>query len=238
MIRLDASFDPETGPPPIGLIVLRADETLEPEFRRLLSGLANPVYVSRVPSMPVVTPAALATMRPELAGAAALLPDLDYAAVGYGCTSASAIIGIEAVGALIREGCRTAVVTDPISATAARAASLGVSRFALVSPYVEDVNAPLRAAFAAAGLEMEVFGSFDVAEEREVVRITRRSVVEAAVALGGSDEVDAVFLSCTNLRTLDAIPEIESRLGKPAISSNSALAWHLSETVRNGGNRS
>ena len=38
---------------------------------------------------------------------------------------------------------------------------------------------------------------------------------------------DAVFLSCTNLRTLNVIPEIEARIGKPVLSSNQVLAWHL-----------
>jgi len=36
-----------------------------------------------------------------------------------------------------------------------------------------------------------------------------------------------VFLSCTNLRTLDIIDPLEQALGIPVISSNQALAWHM-----------
>lgn len=77
------------------------------------------------------------------------------------------------------------------------------------------------------GIATPVFGSFDEASEAKVARIDRASIVEAAVALGQDPAVDAVFLSCTNLRTLDALAEIEDRIGKPALSSNQALAWRM-----------
>ena len=48
----------------------------------------------------------------------------------------------------------------------------------------------------------------------------------------GRGEVDAVFLSCTNLRTLDVIDEIEAELGLPVVSSNQALAWHMAQLTQ------
>lgn len=39
------------------------------------------------------------------------------------------------------------------------------------------------------------------------------------------DEADALFVSCTNLATMDRITELEERHGKPVISSNSATLW-------------
>ena len=107
------------------------------------------------------------------------------------------------------------------------AADLGVSKFALLSPYVEEVNAPLRNAFSENGLTMDVFGTFGQAEEAKVARISVQSVIEAATKLGSDPSVEAVFLSCTNLRTLEAIPEIRERIGKPVLSSNQSLAWHM-----------
>lgn len=38
---------------------------------------------------------------------------------------------------------------------------------------------------------------------------------------------DGVFVSCTSLRTMKIIGDVESRLYKPIISSNQALAWHM-----------
>lgn len=118
-------------------------------------------------------------------------------------------------------------VTNPLRAAVAQARELGVSRFALLSPYVEQVNTALRAAFADQGILMDVFGTFGISEESKVVRISTQSIVDAAVRLGSDNAVEAVFLSCTNLRTLDAIPQIHEQIGKPVLSSNQTLARHM-----------
>lgn len=231
MSALAYTLDDDIGPPPIGMIVLEADESLEPEFRHLLADTPNALYVSRIASPAQVTRAGLLAMEEDLTRSAALLPDLEFGAVGYGCTSASAIIGSDEIERQVRRGCRTRVVTDPVRAAAARAAHLGVSRFALVSPYIEEVNRPLCDAFERAGLEIRAAGSFGIAAEHDVVRISTESLVDAALRLGRRPDIEAVFLSCTNLRTLPAIPRIEAELGKPALSSNSVLAWHLKAAV-------
>lgn len=220
---------PETDlPTPLGLIVLRADETLEPEFHETFAGENVALYVSRIPSAMDVTPETLSAMEDSIAASADLLPkSLDYAVVGYGCTSASAIIGSEAVAAHVKSACNAAEVTNPLRAAIAFARHHGLSKLALLSPYVDEVNVPLRAAFSEAGLSTGVFGTFGEAEEAKVARIAETSIVEAAVRLGSDPRAEGVFLSCTNLKTLRAIPRIQERLGKPVFSSNSALSWHI-----------
>ena len=47
-------------------------------------------------------------------------------------------------------------------------------------------------------------------------------------------DCDGLFLSCTNLRTLDVIEEMEARLGMPVLSSNQVLAWHLFRLAGSG----
>lgn len=214
--------------PPMGLIVLQSDETLEPDFHHYFSSHTSALYVSRIPSSASVTKETLAAMEHDLPQASRLLPNArTYAVVGYGCTSASCVIGSDRVAELVRQGCDTAAVTNPLRATSAVAAHLGVSKLALVSPYIEEVNAPLRSAFAELGLSTDVFGSFEQSDEAAVVRISPASVVDAAIALGADPAVEAVFLSCTNLRTLKAIPQIEAALQKPVLSSNQAMALHM-----------
>jgi arylmalonate decarboxylase len=39
-------------------------------------------------------------------------------------------------------------------------------------------------------------------------------------------EAEAIFISCTNLATLDVVARIETDLGKPVISSNQPCFWH------------
>ena len=84
------------------------------------------------------------------------------------------------------------------------------------------------------GIVMDHFATFGEREEAKVVRISQQSVVDAAIKLGRESNVDGVFLSCTNLRTIDAIPLIEAEIGKPVLSSNQSLAWHMKQIAANG----
>lgn len=213
---------------PMGLIVLQADETIEPEFRTLFAQSRCPVYVSRIPSDAEVRTDTLARMEQALPAAAALLPGSpEYRVVGYACTSASSVIGSERVETLVRQGCNTRSVTNPLRAAIAHAVHLGVSKFALLSPYIEEVNTPLRAAFARHGISTEVFGSFGEAQEAKVARISEQSTLEAAIQLGSDPSVDAVFISCTNLRTAGVISKVAEKIGKPVLSSNHSLCWDM-----------
>lgn len=225
-----SAFPYRLDPPPsatLGLIVLKEDETLEQDMRRLLPASAQ-LHVSRVPSGKEVTRETLAAMEAELPAAARLFPSaVRFDAVGYGCTSGTAVIGAARVAGLVRAGTETGTVTEPVSALLSACRALGVTRLAFLSPYIAEVSARLREVLAEGGVESPVFGSFDEAEEARVARIDAASVIEAATALGGAAEAEAVFLSCTNLRTLDAIAEIRRRTGKPVLSSNLVLGWHL-----------
>lgn len=217
------------GPAPLGMIVLQTDETIEGDLRRMLP-LDVPLYVSRVPSAPEVTPESLRAMSSHLTNAAGLLPQaLPYAAVGYGCTSASAQIGSDSVASLIGEGVTTSHVTDPLSALIAACRFLKITKLAFLSPYTADVSVRLRAVLADASIATPIFGSFNEANEASVVRIAEQSIVEAACNLQVQGGTQGVFLSCTNLRTLDVIEEIEGRTGLPCLSSNQVLGWQLGQ---------
>lgn len=212
----------------LALVTLQTDETIEHDFRRMLPSAGVSLYVSRVPSGADVTTETLASMSKALPAAASLLPPaLDYDVVGYGCTSGTAVIGPDRIAGQIRQGCTARHVTEPLSALLAVCAAHGVSRLAFLSPYIESVSATLRDALNTRGVQTPVFGSFNEAVETKVAKISQASLYDAAMALGSSDAVDAVFMSCTNLRTLDVIPKIEADLGKPVFSSNQALAWHM-----------
>jgi maleate isomerase len=228
MSRFPYDLTPDGETPVMGLIVLQTDETIERDFRRVFAGRDLDLYVSRVRSEAEVTGETLATMAENLPSAARLLPDAQpYDVVGYGCTSGSAVIGTDKIAQLVQSTCNAKHVTEPLSALVAMCEDRGVKNLGFLSPYVAGVSQTLRDALAARGIETPVFGSFDEAEEAKVVRISADSIFQAAVEIGRSSKVDAVFLSCTNLRTLDVLPKIEAELGKPVFSSNQVLAWHM-----------
>jgi maleate isomerase len=89
------------------------------------------------------------------------------------------------------------------------------------------VSAQLRTRLGDAGIQTPQFGSFNEASETKVAHIAPESVLEAAVSLYQRGGCEAIFLSCTNLQTLDVLAEIEARCGCRVFSSNLVLAWHM-----------
>ena len=211
----------------LGLIALQSDESIEDDMRRLLPPDVS-FLVSRVPSGDAVTPQTLRAMEGHLTAAAALFPrGLHFDAVGYGCTSGTAQIGAGRIADRVMAGTQTARVTEPVSALVAACRAAQVTRLAILSPYVAAVSDRLRDVLRAEGIETPVFGSFDEPTEAKVVAIDGASIIAAARALAQGAKVDAILLSCTNLRTLDIVTPLEAALGMPVLSSNLVLAWHM-----------
>lgn len=212
----------------LGLIVLQVDETIEQDFRRLFVAPDVALYINRIPSGAALTPDTIAQMGHDLPAAAALLPQgAAFDAVAYGCTSGTTLIGVDRVRDLVQGAVHTRHVAQPLSATLAAFAALEVATIGLVSPYIDTVSGPMRQTFEAAGYAVPAMVSFGEEVEANVARIDPDSIHAAALEVGSNPEVEAVFLSCTNLRTLDIIADLEQRLGKPVVSSNQALAWHM-----------
>lgn len=215
----------------LGLVVLQADETLEQDFRRLFPGRGVAIHVSRIPSGDELTTDTIAAMEAELPQSARLFPRAArFDAVGYGCTSGTTLIGAEAVARMLRQGVESPMFTDPLTAALAALRALQVRRLGLVTPYVEAVAGPVRDAFFAAGFEVGETLTFGEEVESRVARIAPGSIKAAARAAAKGAE--AVFLSCTNLRTLDVIDELEAELGIPVLSSNQVLAWHMARASK------
>ncbi|AXI47666.1 Asp/Glu racemase [Sulfitobacter sp. SK012] len=226
------SYDlaPETARP-LGLIVLQSDETIEGDFRIMLHE-DTPLQISRIASALEVSSDSLQQMEGGLTAAASLFPrPSQFASIGYGCTSASAQIGSAKIAGYIRNGTNAEHVTDPLSALVAACSSLGLKRIALLSPYVAQVSDRLRDALKDADIATPSLGSFNEAREENVVRIAGPSIYAAACDLAAQGAVDGIFLSCTNLRTLAIIPDIEAATGLPCLSSNQVLAWHMTTTA-------
>lgn len=212
----------------IGLIVLSSDYTIEGEFHELLGPLAPAVscYQARVENDPIVTPESLAAMGPRLASTAAtLLPGSPLDVVAYGCTSASTVLGEETVARHINSAKPDAKVTTPITAAFRAFRALGVRRVAVLTPYARAVNEVVLNYLQKGGVDVRVFGSFDEPDDAIVARIDTPSICSAIRTLIDGRDVDGVFVSCTSVRLIHAIPQIEAEIGLPVTSSNHALAW-------------
>lgn len=212
----------------LGVIVLETDETLEPEFARMMDLDGVALYHSRIAMVPDIRPQTLGRMQGDLPASARLLPaSLDFDVIGYGCTSGAAVIGSPNVARAVQSVFPDARVTDPLAAITAATQALGARRLGFVTPYLPEVSRRIRLVLEQAGFEITAFGSFEESDDRVVARITEAAIADAAVRVVNRSSCDAIVISCTNLRCLRIIPRIEARTGIPVISSNQALGWHM-----------
>lgn len=229
--RKHLPFETDGGVAPraaIGLIVLATDQTIEHEWRDIMAIDGVALYESRVMNSASVTPETLKAMEARLPEAAdVILPGLPLDAIAYGCTSASIVITPEVVEKRIHEARPGVPVTNPMTAALAAYEALGVKRIALLTPYIQEINDMMRGFLVSRGLEVPVMGSFNEEDDITVARITAQSVRDAALELGREKDVDGVFVSCTSLRVAAIAEEAERTLGKPVLSSNHAMAWHV-----------
>lgn len=211
----------------IGLLVLATDQTMEHEFRRLLRIDGVAVYHARLHNDAEITPRTLAAMRPLIAPATALiLPGCPLDVVAFGCTSASMVLGEEAVFGEIRESRPGIAATTPVTAAFAAFRALDARRIGVLTPYSAAVNARVTGYLAGRGVEVAAFATFDKEDDREVARIDIGSIARGVRSLARSTALDAVFVACTSLRFAEAVEAIEAEAGVPVTSSDHALAWH------------
>lgn len=211
-----------------GVIVLATDETLEPEFARMMDLEHVALYHTRIPMVPEINPETLAQMEQALPAAAGLLPtSLGFDVIGYGCTSAATVIGSGNVARAIQSVFPAAQVTDPLAAIIAAGQSLAATRLGFITPYLPEVSQQMRQKLEQAGFQIAAFASFEEGDDRVVARITPAAIKAAAERVAQSADCDAIVIACTNLRCLGVIAEIEASTGVAVISSNQALAWHM-----------
>ena len=210
----------------MGLIVLKSDETIEYEFRSILNSDIALLH-SRIPCHPKVTPETLLQMEIDLPEAAELLPSsLEYNVIGYACTSASTIIGTDKVRFLIQSKHTNVQVTDPIDSVKKALKKLKCKKIAFVSPYSKIVTGVLKKYMESEGFEITNLICFNEDNDSVVAKISEEDTLRAIIEINNLEN-EAVFASCTNLKTFNIINEAEKKINKPVISSNLALAWNM-----------
>lgn len=210
----------------LGLIVLKSDETIEHEFRSILNNDIA-LFHSRINCHQQVTTETLLEMETDLPHAADLLPSsLNYNVIGYACTSASTIIGSEKVRSLVQSRHSDIPVTDPIDSVIKALKKMNCKNIAFVSPYSANVTEVLKSFMEKQGFKITNIICFDEDNDSVVAKISEEDTLRAILEID-NPENDAVFASCTNLKTFNIISEAEKKIKKPVISSNLALAWNM-----------
>ncbi len=210
----------------IGLIVPSTNTINEPEFWRLAPEGVT-IHTDRVLLKGKATEKSYFEMADALAQAAERLATAEVDVVAYGCTSGSIICPLPELLERMSAQTRTPATAAAGAVTMALRA-LGARSVAVATPYVGFVNESERQFLVDAGFHVTSLLGLELGETQEerrgIGRVPPQQVYRMAKAADRPD-ADAIFISCTNLATLDVIAAIERDLGKPVVTSNQACFW-------------
>lgn len=139
----------------------------------------------------------------------------------FGCTSGSLLEGPEWNEAIIQRMRRIAGVpcTTTSSAVVEALKVMQLTRIAVGTPYPDAVNQKLIEYLSATGICVTRMVSIPY-EQAQSGSAARRLVK----SLDGPD-IDGIFISCTDFRTMHILDRLEREVRKPIISSNQASFW-------------
>lgn len=208
----------------LGFILMSTDLAAESDFFKMAPEGVG-VHITRLKTDDVTTNATLARHIDHMAEAASRLqPETRPQIVSYSCTSGSIVIGEDRVFSEIRKGAPWAQPMCIATAVVDALRTLGVKSLVVGTPYLEEINRAEEAFLSAKGFNVLGMHGLNLTTGVEFGRVTPRYWTWFAKQIDQQD-ADAIFLSCSGIRTLDVVTEIEQITGKPVVTSNQAHLW-------------
>ena len=224
-VREEMAFDDGPGKWRIGLIVLSNDYTVERDFMNMRPNDDVAIFTTRIANSADCTVKSLKAMAPGISDATRLLvPDGSLGTVAYACTSGSVVIGYDTVCDRINAVRPDAICITPITASHTALECFSAKKIAVLTPYVDEVNAMIDMHLKNSGMDIVAFSSFQIEDNEEMAALTSEAIFRAAMK-ADHPEAEALFISCTAIRAVDVVEQIEQSLGKPVITANQAMFW-------------
>lgn len=208
-----------------GILIPSGNSVAEPELRAMLPPQAS-MLVTRLP-LRGSSRAELMRMLDHLEAASGLLADADVEVIVFHCTAVSTFAPDMAEG--IREriekatGKKCFTTADAVLRALSR---LGARRVSLLTPYIDEVH--LREVefleangfpvVGGANLGIDTNAQMSELEPEAILNWAQRNISHAS---------DVCFLSCTAIKSASIISALERTCGKPVITSNQCMIWHL-----------
>lgn len=201
-----------------------SNTTMEEEFWRFLPRGFS-VHVARL-KLRNVNVEELSLMESYIDDEVLKLVDADIDIIVYGCTTGSLFKGF-GHDKVIEEKIEKISGKPAISTSGAVIKALkilGVRNISIATPYIDELNNLERKFFIDNGFNVLDLKSLNILRNIDIGRVSSNVVIDLVLKLNYSLS-DAIFISCTNLPTLNLIDYLENIVGKPVVSSNSATLW-------------
>jgi maleate isomerase len=207
----------------IGLIVPSWNTVMEYETQRLAGNGAS-VHSMRIPHT-ADTEERLMGLSTQAPQAATLLAHAKVNVIGYGCT-ASGFLHTPAEDQALAQ--RISAETGIPCASSSRAIvdglrALGTRKLSLASPYAPWLNERLKQYLTADGFEVLAMQGLSTEAHSTITRERILALVDDVVR----PDTEAIFISCSNFRTIEIIATVEEKYGKPVVTSNASMMWAM-----------
>ena len=227
-IKPDISKSPN---PKIGVIALSTDFTIEQDFRRICHNQNVDIYVNRIPFKNPLNKENYLKMVEHLADIAGnILPGEHIDSIAYGCTSGTVAIGDKRIADEINKSKEGSYVSTPMKAALKAFANLNLDKIAVLTPYPKEVNKTVFDHLIKNNIEINSFSSFNLEYDNDIANVDPKCLIEIIDNIDHKD-AEAVFISCTALRAVEVLDQIEKRISKCVISSNQAIIWDCLRSV-------
>ena len=212
----------------IGVLLPPGNISVEREFPAFLPANVAVNYNRLSRPHSVSTKSSLLSMLPSLERAARDLAQAHPEVILFACTSGSFLEGRgneDHLARRIRDYTGIPGITTSMAVVAA-VNTLRMKRVYMITPYPDDINDEEVEFLAYYGVEVTGYDSFRCELTGHTAAVASEKVAE--LALTHRDEIkgcDGLFISCTQLLTMDRIEFLENALDLPVVTSNQATLY-------------
>lgn len=211
----------------LALVIPHTDTTLETDFQRRLAGRWI-IHTCRMRLDEVGEEAERRMVDDELPAALDTLKGITtYDAAVFGCTSASAVYGMEGMERLHRRmeetlGCPA---MSAFGGLLRALDQLGRPKVALLTPYTSEVNEFFCNTMREFGFDVVFQTGLGLAEDIEIAKVEPERIVALAKENRDAirEQAGVLILSCTNFRSVEALEAVKRDVELPVICSNGCL---------------
>ena len=216
----------------IGILVPAINTTMEMDFHRMApEGIS--VHTARVSwDAPESSVESLGEMTSKAVKAAVDVAAAHVDVIVYGCTSGSFFKGAtwdrEICSVLTKETKIPSITTSTAMLEGLK--ELKIKKVSVATPYSEEVDGRLKQFLADNGFQVMKLESL---HQRDVWEHARNApyVLYELGKKAFVPEADGIFISCTQLRSIDIAEELEKDTGKPVVTAVQASMWLALKTI-------
>jgi maleate isomerase len=217
----------------VGLLVPSSNTVMEVDLYRHLPGHMS-LHTARMYLEETTREAEIRMIEDFAPEAAASVKTAKPHFVVFGCTSAGSLGGVqydqEICGRLSET---TGVPTIGVfSAVREALRRLNVQTVAVITPYVDDINVSIKEGLEDDGFEVLAIYGMGIDVNFELAAVPPEKIAAFSKDKLKDIRADALFMSCTNFRAMEALPMLRETFGPSVVTSNTATLEAILSTEK------